>query len=496
MTVATSAHVIDMTRARLCYLVRGLWKRIDWERIPQHRRRGISMELLEQLYPIAISERSTLGWVRHLATRFEMVLTSWEKSAWPASAIVHDSFVGDASGDLGADVPPSHTRVRWDVLANLIPFDALRIVLHDGASMVATFATAEPIEDEHTLFPISAPSSPDATWRPTLPKSLISPRAFRAVWTTTSPLHHGHDVKSGNVSLFRRQLTIDPTTGQTHLVPFISGNAVRGTWRDLIFSRLFQLVGLRFKEVPPQRANAFLAGGTIEAGTDGQKVDVALRRRARDMCPAWDLIAGCIDGQIMKGLLHVGDAEVVCRENAWKLHAMLAPDVDFEVFRASLKTADELTQLRLMTRHKHADVSNSDNIQMLLNVESLLPGTQLVQSFTMHGLNGISTLARSCMADLLEEFRSEARIGAKTASGSGVIAFDGYEPGEGVEALGAAAEYIQWAKANAAEIRAWLCGTTIAETQAQAVPVDDEKPTAKRGRKTTKKDPDAAPELF
>ena len=57
MTVATSAHVIDMTRARLCYLVRGLWKRIDWERIPQHRRRGISMELLEQLYPIAISER-------------------------------------------------------------------------------------------------------------------------------------------------------------------------------------------------------------------------------------------------------------------------------------------------------------------------------------------------------------------------------------------------------------------------------------------------------
>jgi hypothetical protein len=472
----TNVRDIDLARARVCYLVRGLWKRVDWDAIPKERRRNLTSELAEQLYPLAISERSTLGWTRALAARFHMGLVSTAWSTHPASAVLPEMFVepGAPREEGPEDSPQDHVRVRWDALVRQIPFEALRMALHDGAALVATFATTDPVDDEASLFPVAQADAQTKRWVSVLPKALLSPRSFRAVWTVVSPLHHGHDEKSGNVSLFRRERTVDPTTGEVSLVPFVSGNAVRGLWRDRLFSRLLSLVGMKFSEMPPQRAHALLSGGTIEAGTDGTKVDVGVRRRAREICPAWDLIAGCIDGQIMRGLLVVSDAELVCRENAWKLHAALAPNEPFEAFRASLPVADDLTQLRILTRHAHRDIEKSDGHQMIVNVEGILPGAQLVQRFSLHGLDGVSELARSCMADLLEEFRSHSFIGAKNASGYGEVAFDGYLS-DAIE-LPPASLYLSWVAERTEEIRAWLLGGKVEE------PPAEEEPTKKRGR--------------
>ncbi len=478
----TTSREIDLVRARVCYLVRGLWRRVNFDAIPQARRRNLSSELVEQLFPLAVSERSTHGWVRALCARFDIDLTTSDRSPYPASSIVPEVFIHGVPGEevsrIG-DVP--HRRVRWDQLVRLIPFQALRVVLHDEAAFVATFAMAESSAVDTECFPISQQAE-TPKWKPTLPRTIIEPRSLRATWTLVSPLVHGHDQKTGNVQLFRRQRSVDPTNGTVNLVPFVSGNAVRGAWRDQLFSRLLHLVGLTFREMPPQRAHALLAGGTIEAGADSAKVDVGLRRRAREICPAWDLIAGCIDGQIMKGLLSVMDAELVCQENAWKLHHVLAPELSFDDFRGSLKLADDLTQLRLMTRQEHRDIERAHpdkSLQMIVNVEAVLPGAQLFHRFAIHGLEAASELARSCMADLLEEFRDVGKAGAKHASGFGAIAFDGYAGADGMT-LPDRSIYLEWVERTATEIRSWLLGEWETPTAASE---ENEEAPKKRGRK-------------
>lgn len=479
----TTIRDIDLARVRTSYLLRGLWKRVDWSGIQQSRRSRLPAELSEQVYPIAVSERSTLGWIRAVANRFDMSLTANDVSRYPASVIIPKMFV-----DEGTVTEPDSTlrdgdvRVRWDVFAQQIAFDALRLMLHDGAPMVATFATTEPAHDEHTMFPVACADGAGATplWEPTRPKSLITPRLLRTVWTVISPLHHGHDEKTGNVSLFRRHRVIDPTTGSVHLVPFISGNAVRGQWRDLVFGRLLELVGMSFAEVPPRRAHSLLAGGTIAVGADTAKIDVPRRRRAREICPAWDLLGGTLDEQLMGGVASVWDPVLVCRETAWMLHHELAPEMRLEDFRASLKSADELTQLRLMTRHAHRDIPESDGSQMLLNVESLLPGAHLFHGFAIHGIDGVSRMTKACMADLAEQFAKRGAIGAKFASGHGAIACGEYVPRDDASALPPASEYVAWVTEHADEIRAWLVGD---KAEPEAAP----EPKAKRARRTNGK---------
>lgn len=207
------------------------------------------------------------------------------------------------------------------------------------------------------------------------------------------------------------------------------------------------------------------------------KVNVALRRRAREICPAWDLLGGSIDDQLMGGTASVWDPVLICRETAWMLHHEIAPDIPLEDFRGSLKSADELTQLQLVTRHAHRELPDSDGSQMMLNVEYLLPGAQLFHGFVLHGLERVSRLTAACMADLVSTFVVRAQIGAKSASGAGAIACEAYLPRSDDSTLPSAEEYTTWVAEHRDEIRAWLLGQdALADTGA---------PTnggAKRGR--------------
>src|SRR5690606_30643627 len=111
--------------------------------------------------------------------------------------------------------------------------------------------------------------------------------------------------------LFRRQRSYDPLTGTVSYVPFISGNSIRGQWRDLAMLRWLGLIGLEPTDIPPYRAHALLSGGVIDRGADTATINNLVRWQARDLCPAWDLFAGTIDHQLMGGRLRVGDAILV-----------------------------------------------------------------------------------------------------------------------------------------------------------------------------------------
>jgi len=459
----TTVRDIEIARARASYLFRAFWKRIEWESLGKDRRRGITKEAQEALWPIALSSRSTLEVCRAFATRFEVQLSGTEYDA-PPYAWIHKSFIADGTpSEARANMPPDHVAVRWDFLARTIDFAALRLVVHENPALIITFAAMDPIDGEADLFPLPDDEGADgAHWAAPLPERMISPRVFRACWTTLSPMFHGADEKSGNVLTFRREKRVDPHTGAIDLVPFISGNAFRGQLRDRLFGRMLMLLGMKPTDLPPARAHALFSGGAIDAGADGGKADVTARRAARSLAPAWDLIAGCIDQQIMEGVLRVHDAHLVCRENAWLLHAMLSPtlpdgsSMPLDTFRAALKPADDLTQLRLGTRHAHRDFDAADGIQMLWNTEGILPGSQMVHSLQVHGMAGVSELTLSCLADVLADFRDDAFVGAQTARGYGRIAFDPYRSLD-VE-LPSPDVYRQFLLEKADEIKAWLMG--------------------------------------
>lgn len=452
--------------ARLAaYLLRDLVRRIDRKRIGENRYRGLARELADNLLPHALAERSPLGWYRALTERFDATPTRGHASGYAAAAWLPEG------------------RLRWDAAVAQIDHRHLRLVLHENAPLFASFATEPPLDPalETQLFDAFSWEDRPFVGVP-FPKTCVPTRRLRTVWTSTAPMAHGADLKSGNVALFRRERRVNPLTGEHVLVPFVSGNAVRGLWRDLIFGRYLQGIGLTAADLPAKtRAHAMLAGGSLDQGADTATVNVAARRRARAACPPWDLFAGCVDAQIMAGCARVNDAVLVCRENAWLVHELVAPGVDLLTFANTLPEAAELTTLRLLTRHAHKEIPDADGSQMLVNTELVVAGAQWVHSLTTFKLDGVSELTLSCLADLLAAFAEDSYVGAGSARGYGSIAFDPYTTGDGASGLPSPEIYRAWLREHRDEARAWALGEPDPHAPPDA-PAGEDRPKGGKGK--------------
>lgn len=430
------------TRILLCYIVRAIMRYVSKDRIGERRWKNRAAELTEALVPMAVAERSALGFVRLLAGRFSVDLAG-----------------NDEHGPVELWAP--EWRMRWDVAMSALDYRELRAIVEENPAFLAQFAvtyheTLEDAERDHELVANYDPPVERERFVPTLPgPGLILTRCYWTLWTLLGPMAHGADEKSGNVTMFRRQWEFDALTGRRVSVPFISGNAIRGMWRDLVFGRWLQLLGLKATDLPPAKAHALLAGGSVEAGSDTGAANPAARRAARELCPPWDLFAGCIEQQIMGGRAHVHDASLVCREKAWQVAHLVEPSTSPETLAARLPEAAECTQLRLGTRHAHRELDDSDGSQMLFNVEHLLPGLQMVHSVRLFGLDGVSEITQSCLADLLARFGEAPTVGAQASKGFGIVAFEPYRPIGGAPELPAPSIYLDHVAANRDAMRDW-----------------------------------------
>jgi hypothetical protein len=147
---------------------------------------------------------------------------------------------------------------------------------------------------------------------------------------------------------------------------------------------------------------------------------------------------------------------LVCKENAWKVFEAVDPGVPLEQWRETLPEACTMTKLRLGTRHKHADIPESEGIQMLWNTELLVEGYQLVHTLQLWCLDGVDPVTASCLNDLLTDFRDLATVAAGAAHGFGHIAFDPYVPGPGAPALPDPSLYLEFVEAHKQEAIDWL----------------------------------------
>ncbi len=484
----TTSAQIDQARPRLAYLLRAIARRIRREDIGADRYRNLTTEMADHLRAAAISSRTSTQFLSIVAARFGVNLSD-DGEGRPIAAFLPEALAGDLPGAIyeGSRV------VSWAMIARHTPLEAFRILLneHDGPAFYVTFSQVRPSEEDVQFF--SVPEVPVGDrWAGMLPaEDMQSPKQHRAWFTLVSPLAHGHDDKAGNVVLFRRQRQVDPFTGEHALVPIYTGNAIKGAWRDAFFARMLRAIGVRPEaDLSPRRAQELFSGGTIESGADGATARLDVRRRARQTIPAIDLLGGCVEQQIMSGLLRVHDCTLLCRENAWKLYRMLAPvglsgePLTFEDFRASLPPADDLTVLRLGTRHAHRELpGGGEGVQMLWNTEAIMPGARLMHAFSIVSLSTVSSLAKSCLADLLEDFSDTGLLGAQTARGYGQIATTGYTPAAKADPLPSPDEYRTYLAEHKHEILAWLVGAKDDPAEVQ-----EEQP-AKKGR--AKKKPEA-----
>ncbi len=453
----------------LAWLLRAVRSRLPSNTASQvKRKRDFGSELAGVLPALSVTTKSPLEFFFKLCSRWDV-----------------DPVGGVDSYDLEAWTPRGS--IPWPLAISRLSIENIRAVVAESPHLLGQFASkwnetdAEDLEDDALLASL-ATSTPEPS-RAALPGLVpggdaIAPREFVSLWFGTGPCHHGADSKSGNFAAFRRQPLLDHVANEIVEVPFLSGNSIRGAWRDLAMKRLCELLGLDPRALAPNVSQSLFAGGTIESGADTAKIDNRLRRRLRDLIPAWDLFGGNMSGQMMAGRLRVSDAVLVCKQNAWTVARVVAPNMPVADVRAALKDATELMSIRQLTRRDHPEYrgedTESDSMQMITQTEVTDPGAQWVHRFSLYGNEGVSPLAQSCMADLLEEFAAIGGwLAASGARGFGSVSVAPYAA-RALPALTSSAVYLDHVETHKAELVALLgeCakGAGDAEPKSKAKP--------------------------
>ena len=376
------------------------------------------------------------------------------------------SLAGDAENPKALALWMPEGWVPWErAMAVVRRGDLARIVAEYGA-FSATFACAPESDDDVALLAsIDEPDEVAAPWVPTLPTTLLAPRWFTAVWTSTSDIAHGADTKDGNVQRFRTEPRTDLLTGASYDAPFLSGNSVRGQMRDMLAADMLHRLGLSPLSIPPRTASSLFAGGSIEAGAD-TTANTTTRRMWREV-PMVDLLGGCCDNQVLEGYLRIQDAITVCRETASMVAPAIAPGMDARELAARLHEARSLFIVRQLTRRSHRDIAieGEKSDQALVRTELVKAGTQWVHAVALTGAREVpaSPLVASCLAHGIDLLRSGGSVGAGSARGHGSIAFDAYKAPDGTT-LPSADVYRVHLDAHGDRLRAILRGEAMGAT--------------------------------
>jgi len=228
--------------------------------------------------------------------------------------------------------------------------------------------------------------------------------------TVLTPLHHGGDEKTGSTPMLR---AIDVVAnGRRMRVPYISGNAIRGRLRRLLFKDMLQMCGI--SEVPKKAVHILASGGVLELADSSGRLDLDMRNRVRDTIPLARLMGCSIGNQIIPGVLVVGHAVPIAQETC----GVMVPELPGE-----WPPVRELTGQDFITRKDEVREREEDEaaVQMKVEFEVLLPGTQLYHYFQIE-VN--DELATATLARAITLWNQSPYIGGRAASGFGMLKLD------------------------------------------------------------------------
>lgn len=225
------------------------------------------------------------------------------------------------------------------------------------------------------------------------------------ILTCLQPLYHGGDEKTGSETLLRRQYF--RVGNDITAVPIVSGNAIRGILRRLIFKDLMDSVELTDPTI--KQIHTYLSGGILEsvAEKESGRLDIEARKKFSKIPPI-ALFGFSFANQIFDGKMKVAQALPICKELA-----------EFTLIESE-KSVFEFLDFQHFTRKDEVRDRQEDEaaVQMMVRNEIFVPGTQFSHSFVLEDTNDLED---SCFAYLLDLFIQRPYLGGKSSVGYGEV---------------------------------------------------------------------------
>lgn len=242
---------------------------------------------------------------------------------------------------------------------------------------------------------------------------------IRFTITLEQPLHHGAGT-AGNTSLLRTEEVIQPD-GSIAQVPFVSGNSVRHGLREALAWHLVDVLDVEPGSLPKPVVDLLWSGGAVTE--TGAQTDLDTSRLVEELLPSLNLLGYSARADIHAGTLRVSPLHLVCKENAWRQPAHA--DHPHAQRRAAAFRGEEFG-----TRHDVtgtavdryialADKTLGGGVQMIYDVQTLLPGSVLAGDFSLTPAATPEHTAVLSAALHLWAPDSETHLGAKNSIGYG-----------------------------------------------------------------------------
>jgi len=260
-----------------------------------------------------------------------------------------------------------------------------------------------------------------------------------------TPIFHGGNEKTGSVVLLNRLRFI--VDGEPVDVPYISGNAIRGYLRRLVFADFLRQVEYEIDVSYRQGLklyHALFAGGLLEAVEEEETavIDVEFKRKVLRYIPPARLWGFSFRNQMIEGKLKVGHALPVCVELRDFLPQDLKPAQSFYTM---------ITRV-FQTRKEEIRAPREEGeqaVQMIVEHEVFAPGTVFYHEFRLEDPDLID---RAVLYRAIKLWEQYPYIGGKSAIGMGLAKLD-YD----LSPLGTDDRpYLEFLKKNKEEIRGVL----------------------------------------
>ena len=257
-----------------------------------------------------------------------------------------------------------------------------------------------------------------------------------------TPIFHGGDEKTGSTPVLRTISIWVEGRGEVP-VPYVSGNSVRGKTRRMIMRDLLDLVGYEIKNA--KLHHVLFSGGVLESVEEEASgvIDLAFRKRIRDMLPPVALYGCAVGNQMIQGILTV--------EHMWPICAEYAPYLPPK-FRDDHRAAQPVrvfTQESFITRRDDLRAEREEGeqaVQMKVDYECFVPGTAFYHRWALLLPDALHI---SCLGRVIDLWQQHPFIGGRSSSGNGKVALM-------YEQVPDAALYLEFVQGKHEEIRALL----------------------------------------
>lgn len=233
-----------------------------------------------------------------------------------------------------------------------------------------------------------------------------------------TPIFHGGDEKTGSTPILRTITVYNSKENKNYILPYISGNSIRGKLRRLIIHDFFSNLNY---EPDLKMHHIFYSGGVLESTEQMYgNVDLELRKKIRDFIIPISLFGASIGNQILAGKLQIGHIFPICLE----YRDFLPEKFKIEQSNISVRL---FTDDSFITRRDDLNVEKDKDeqaVQMKVDYECFIPGTKF---YHWMALDYPTDIESSCFGRLLNLFKENPFLGGRSAQGDGEIRFQ-YEP--------------------------------------------------------------------